>query len=188
VDAGCGEGYYPLYIQKALEQNSNSLTVQFSGFDISKWAIQSASKRTKKISWVVASNRKLPYEKASIDLILSLFGFPAWESFKTAQPIKGKVLLADAGENHLLELREIIYPIVNRSSVPPIAEAEKYGYSLELEERLQFSIQLKNKSDIQNLLAMTPHAYRANPEGLTKLDQLSELSVSVDIVLRHLKL
>jgi 23S rRNA (guanine745-N1)-methyltransferase len=181
VDAGCGEGYYLDFLAKHGIYN-------LSGFDISKWAVQAAAKRNPKIAWAVASNRKLPYAPHSTDLLLSMFGFPIWENFLAAQSETGKIILVDPGPGHLLELRRIIYPKVNATELTSVAGAEAVGYRLEQEEALHFPIELSSPEQIQDLLSMTPHAFRINEEGRGALARLQHLSVTVEVVFRLLSL
>jgi len=156
LDAGCGEGYYLNFLRSAFP------AMELTGTDISKAAIKAAAKKYKDIAWAVASNRHLPFAKESVSTILSLFGFPIWESFKKIQPENGYVLLLDPASEHLWSLREIIYPEVKLSALVSAQPAFDAGYSLVHEEKLDFSFLLPNSSSIQDLLAMTPHGYRVN--------------------------
>jgi 23S rRNA (guanine745-N1)-methyltransferase len=124
VDAGCGEGYYLDRLSELAAASPDPARLELAGIDISKWAIRAAAKRKAAVTWAVASNRRLPFLPGSVDVILSMFGFPVWEGFKAVQPPGGHVLLADPGPDHLIELRSIIYPSVNRSGPPPLTPAE----------------------------------------------------------------
>ena len=66
--------------------------MELAGYDISKWAVRAAARRSQAIAWAVASNRQPPVAPASIDLILSLFGFPHWPSFAAILTPHGRVL------------------------------------------------------------------------------------------------
>jgi len=181
LDAGSGEGYYLRYIQ------SQNPELQLIGIDISKSAVKAAAKLSSNISWGVASNKQLPLENNSIHLILSMFGFPVWASFTKLQKQGSYTVLVDAGENHLIELREIIYPSVTKSGPPTINAAFDSGYHLLSEEPLRFSIQLTSQEQINDLLSMTPHAHRISEEGLKKLKSYDRLELSVDLLIRVLK-
>jgi 23S rRNA (guanine745-N1)-methyltransferase len=181
LDAGCGEGYY-------LEAVAGSLPadISFAGIDISKWAIRTAAKRSQRIFWAVASNRHLPFAPGSIDLILSMFGFPLWDAFAAAQPRGGQVLLVDPGPDHLIELRSVIYRQVNTTTPQSIEAALQAGYRLDDEQRLQFRVDLSSAAQIAELLTMTPHAHRAPQEGREALARLRALTVTADVVFRTL--
>lgn len=177
ADAGCGEGFYLSALRAAGFSH-------LSGFDISKWAVQAAAKRNREISWAVASNKKLPYAAGSVHWLLSLFGFPVWESFHLALAPGGKVLLVDPAPAHLMELRKIIYPQVNETQLSSLAGSEMF--SLVKQETLEFPIHLKSQAEIQDLLAMTPHAYRISEAGRSALAPVEQLTATVAVVLRVL--
>ncbi len=187
VDTGCGEGYYLDQLSKYAIESDNPAGLELAGCDISKWALKSAAKRSAGIAWAVAGNRQLPFAPGSVDLILSMFGFPAWQSFKAVQPDGGRVVLVDPGREHLIELRKIIYPAVNLGEPPSLIAATESGYVLEREEPLKFSVSLENNSTIQDLLAMTPHAFRISREARKSLHALKHLTVLVDVVFRILR-
>lgn len=187
LDAGCGEGYYlNRFLELALKDEA-PFSWEAAGIDISKWAIKAASKRNDKISWAVASNRNLPFFPGSIDLIVSIFGFPFWDQFSLLQSEEGFVLVVDPGENHLIELRKIIYSEVKSTGLVSLQLGFDHGYSLVQEQRLQFQMEVKNRNDLSDLLNMTPHAFRISVEGSKALDSKESLIVTVDVSLRLLK-
>jgi len=186
VDTGCGEGYYLHQISKLAEASHDPTSLELAGCDISKWAVKLAAKRSKDVAWAVAGNRQLPFAPASVDLILSMFGFPDWKSFQAVESDEGRVVLVEPGPGHLIELRKIIYPEVNVSQPPSLSAATQAGYILEREEPLRFSVNLQNNSSIQDLLAMTPHAFRIAKKAREDIGALNNLSVSVDVVFRIL--
>lgn len=186
VDVGCGEGYYLHQLSKFAQASDYPVRLELAGCDISKWAVKLAAKRSEGIAWAVAGNRQLPFSAESVDIILSMFGFPDWESFKAVQSDDGRVVLVEPGPGHLIELRKIIYPAVNVSEAPSLTAATEAGYVLEREEPLQFSVNLQNNSSIQDLLAMTPHAFRIVKKAREDIGALKNLTVSVDVVFRIL--
>jgi 23S rRNA (guanine745-N1)-methyltransferase len=188
VDAGCGEGYYLDRLGHLAAASPEIGTLALAGIDVSKWAIRAAAKRKVPASWLVASNRRPPFLAGSVDLMLCLFGFPVWEGFRQVQNPGGHVLLVDPAADHLLELREIIYPTVTRSPPPSLAAAQAAGYALERQDGLRFSTTLAGAEAIGDLLTMTPHAHRLPQAGRTALAQLSSLVVTIDVAFRLLVL
>ena len=184
LDAGCGEGYYFDALLKSLVENTGANNLSFIGLDISKDAIIQATKRNKQITWIVGTNRQLPVVDESIDIILCLFGFLSVEGFNKALKPGGKVVLVDPGPDHLKELREIIYPEVNKVSQSDSAQMELSGFSSLNAERLQFKTTVTNNEQINHLLIMTPHFYRASKEGRQAACKLSELDITVDVMFR----
>jgi 23S rRNA (guanine745-N1)-methyltransferase len=176
LDAGCGEGYYLRQLAAAVPDEQ---TLALLGLDISKWAVLSAAKQDQRPKWVVGSNAKLPVLSDTLDRVLCLFGFPVVAEFARVLKPGGRLLQVDAGPDHLRELREIIYP-----SLKPERTAEMptpAGFSRLPTETLRFSIDLTNAEQIADLLAMTPHLYRARAEARAEAAALTALSLSVDV-------
>ncbi len=187
LDAGCGEGYYFDLIFNSLKNKEGSNSLSFIGLDISKDAIIQATKRNKQISWVVGTNRQPPVEEKSIDIILCLFGFLSVEGFNKILKPGGKIILVDPAADHLKELREVIYPEVKQTDPSCLAKTEIPGFSLVSSDSLQFKDKITNKKQINHLLVMTPHFYRASKEGRQAACNLHELDITVDVVFRVLE-
>lgn len=187
LDAGCGEGYYFDSLFNSLKDRAGAGKLSFIGLDISKDAVLQASKRNRQISWVVGTNRQLPVEDESIDIILCLFGFLSVEGFNKALKPGGTIILVDPGPDHLKELREIIYPEVSKTKQSASAQMELTGFSPEGTERLQFKTTVTNNEQINHLLIMTPHFYRASKEGREAVGKLDELDITVDVIFRVFK-
>ncbi len=186
VDAGCGEGSYLDAVAQALA--AAGLThVRCAGVDISKWAVRAAAKRNPDCFLAVASNRRMPFPAASVDCLLSMFGFALWERFAEAQPSGGHVLLVDPGPDHLVELRRIIYQSVRATAPPALHAGIAARYVLASEEHLRFEFTLADTALIADLLTMTPHAHRATAEGRARLAALPRLELTGDVVFRLLR-
>lgn len=153
------------------------------GLDISKWAVLAAAKQDKQLSWVVGSNANLPVLPGTLDAVLCLFGFPVYGEFHRVLKSGGLVLQVDAGPDHLRELREIIYPELKPEKTR--SEAAPEGFKLGASEPVRHTLTLTGQETIADLLAMTPHLYRASAEGRERAAKLNELTVTVDVVLHH---
>ncbi len=182
LDAGCGEGWY---LQQLLPHLAAGSCVV--GFDISKWAVQAATRRSPAVHWLVASNRQPPILPTSVDLCLSLFGFPVWAAFHTLLRPNGELLLLDAGPDHLLALRELIYPEVRRKPVAPIDAGLAQGFALQREATLRFTTAPIPQAALADLLAMTPHLHRASATGREAAAQAESLALGVEVVLRRVR-
>ncbi|CAN1213164.1 Methylase involved in ubiquinone/menaquinone biosynthesis [Tumidithrix helvetica PCC 7403] len=184
LDAGCGEGYYLDWMgKKAATWNSEAVLI---GLDISKWAIQSAAKRSREITWIVGSNRRPPFLARSIDLIVCAFGFPSFEDFRHILKPRGKIILVDPGVNHLIEMRQVIYSELREKISPAIASTEAEGFNLVDRYNLSYRSEVSRSEDIQDLFAMTPHYFRSPQSGKTALAQLKQLAFTVDVNFRIL--
>ncbi|MFZ3041408.1 MAG: methyltransferase domain-containing protein [Thiobacillus sp.] len=176
LDAGCGEGYYLRQLAAAV---GDEQTLAMLGLDISKWAVLSAAKQDKRPSWVVGSNANLPVLSGTLDRVLCLFGFPVYAEFARVLKPGGLLVQVDAGPDHLRELREIIYPSLKPER--PLDLQTPAGFSRLPTETVRFSIDLTSAEQVADLLAMTPHLFRASAEGRAKAAALTALSLSVDV-------
>ncbi|MBZ5487294.1 methyltransferase domain-containing protein [Halomonas aquamarina] len=184
LDAGCGEGYY----LRQLAAMAGPAPLELLGLDISKWAVQAAARQgiagqkgLPGAAWVVGSNANLPVQARSLDRLLCMFGFPVVEEFTRVLKPGGIWLQVEAGPNHLRELREIIYPTlkperVNDAPVPA-------GFTQSATQTLRYTLALQGNAAIADLLAMTPHLYRATAEGRARAATLETLSVTIEVKL-----
>jgi 23S rRNA (guanine745-N1)-methyltransferase len=178
LDAGCGEGYY---LRQLAAASVDNITLAVLGLDISKWAVLSAAKQDKRPNWVVGSNANLPVLSGTLDRVLCMFGFPVYAEFARVLKSGGELLQVDAGPDHLRELREIIYPTLKPERVgdtPPPPGFGRLG-----SETLSYQVEIVGAEQIADLLAMTPHPYRASAEGRAKAAALTRLVVTVDVSL-----
>lgn len=175
LDAGCGEGYY----LRQLAAAGAGQTLALLGLDISKWAVQAAARQERRGTWVVGSNARLPVLPGTLDCVLCLFGFPVYGEFARVLKAGGRLLQVDAGPEHLRELRAIIYPHLKpeRGGEMPVPA----GFSAGARSVVRYSLQLAGAEQIADLLAMTPHLYRASAEGRARAAALTSLTLSVDV-------
>jgi len=177
LDAGCGEGYYLRQLAAAASAGGQALALL--GLDISKWAVLSAAKQDKRPNWVVGSNAKLPVLPGTLDRVLCMFGFPVYAEFARVLKPGGQLLQVDAGPDHLRELREIIYPTLKPERVADTQAPD--GFTHLATETVRYSVDIAGAQQIADLLAMTPHLYRATAEGRARAAALTALSLTVDV-------
>lgn len=178
VDAGCGEGYYLQQLRDcrvAAGQQAPGMV----GFDISKWAMQTAARRFH-ATWLVASNRNIPLADASADVVIDMFGFADFAAFARVLKPGGLLLRVQAADQHLLELRQIIYPEIRSratsATVPP-AFTRSNGTAL------SYTIDGLGQAAIGELLLMTPHFFRASRQAKAQVAALQEFNLTVDVVI-----
>lgn len=178
VDAGCGEGYYLEHLRGRIAEAGVS-GVAMVGFDISKWAVQVAARRFA-AAWLVASNRSIPLGDSSTDVVIDMFGFPDFNSFSRILKPSGLLLRVRAGRDHLIELRRLIYPSLKdrelSQSAPP-------GFSLQAQSQINFETVSLDKTQMADLLLMTPHFFRASSEGKERAAAVDRMSVTVNVSL-----
>ena len=176
LDAGCGDGYYLAKVDSLIDTQLHLI-----GFDISKWAIQRAARRCQG-TWLVASNKRIPLADNSADIVLDMFGFPDFNAFARVLKTDGKLICVTPANKHLIELREVIYPRVK----PTNARQYPDFFSRDTQKNITYEVKL-DKAALDNLLAMTPHLYRAPKEGLAELAKLEQMSMTIDVTLDVLK-
>lgn len=180
MDAGCGDGYYLHHVQKNLSHNLRG-RISLVGFDISKWAVQQSAKRCDG-TWFVGSNRHIPMANSSVDLLFDMFGFPDYSSFLRVLAPGGRLVRLTPGDQHLIQLREIIYP-----NIKSLSERSSYPEILRVvaEKRISYEMTLGSE-DLNNLLLMTPHMFRSTPERRQQALNHDQLSLTVDVVIEEL--
>lgn len=182
LDAGSGEGYY----LRQLAATSHAGQLAVLGLDISKWAVLSSAKQDPRPTWVVGSNANLPVLPGRLDRILCMFGFPVYAEFARVLKADGQLLQADAGPDHLRELREIIYPTLKPERTAEVPTPA--GFKVLASSAVGYALDINGPEVIADLLAMTPHLYRTSAEGRAKAAALTALSVTVDVRLTRFSL
>lgn len=172
LDAGCGEGYYT----DGVYQPSRNII----GIDISKTALQKAAPKNRNITYIAASLFDIPVQSESTDLLFSLFAPYAGEEFHRVLKKDGIMILGIPGENHLLELKNVIYEKPYKNQVK---DYELSGFSFQKVEKIEEKISLESQEDILNLFKMTPYYYRTRQEDLQKIHTLTEFEVTISFEL-----
>ncbi|MDQ2775638.1 MAG: methyltransferase domain-containing protein [Acidobacteriota bacterium] len=99
LDAGCGEGFY-------LGTLTHQTGFDAHGIDISIAAIDAAAKRYPRCEWVVANaDRFLPYADRSFSIVMSITARMNAAEFRRVLRKGGRLLIALAAPEDLIELR-----------------------------------------------------------------------------------
>ena len=173
LDVGCGEGYYSAELAKVLD-------AELLGLDISKEAVRYAAGRYKNASWICASAARLPVKDQSVGLLTSLFALTLPEEFSRVLRGNGAFIQVLAAEDHLLGLKNIIYPELHHKEKFTTPELPRFR--LVESRKLQFTFTVEGQQ-VQNLLSMTPHVYRIGKEGADRLRQTESLTDTASVVL-----
>lgn len=170
LDVGCGEGYYLSHVDAP----------ERWGIDISKEAVRYAAARDKGAHWLTATATHLPFADGSFDCLLSMFALTAQEEFSRVLKPSGLYLRVVAGEGHLLALKRIIYPTLTHKDAP--FSPALAGFDLLHREDLSFRFTLDTPEMVQNLLYMTPHAWRISQQGAQALRQTQILTDQAEVI------
>ena len=158
LDIGCGEGYYTAQVADALPGADGY------ALDISREAVKRACKRNPQLSWLVASMARIPLLDGSCQALLSVFSPLDWQEAKRVLSPGGGLMRIGPNKDHLLELREKLYDQVRDYSddkhLALVPEGMHHAHS----EELRFTLRLDSEQARADLLAMTPHGWRASAE------------------------
>ncbi len=170
LDICCGEGYHSHKIKESLPCN-------MKGFDISKEMVRLAAKRKDGTDYFVANLSRIPVKDSSVDIAFHLFAPFHEKEFKRIISDKGIIITAVAGENHLFEMKEILYdsPYKNDEAPPETKEL-----ILKEKRKVTRKIHLSSREDIDALFKMTPYYYRTSDKDKAKLESCEELDITVD--------
>ena len=175
LDAGAGEGYYTDIVERALMTRDGKSDV--SDFDISKDAVREICKKNPRISSVVAGSYHMPVPDGEFDTVINTFSPLALaETARVLKP-RGIFIMAIPGENHLFDLKKVIYDTPYKNTVEDSALP---GFELLLDEPLTYKIHLGSTDAVKNLFMMTPYAYRTNAQGRARVLALTSLECSAD--------
>lgn len=174
LDVGCGEGYY---LTQALPDGAEGW-----GVDISKDAVRYASTRNKNATWLVATASHLPFLQENFDCVLSMFALTEAQEFSRVLRKGGLMVVVTARRDHLLGLKEIIYPqlLLKEETLAPQYE----DFTLEAEIPVDFSFTLNSAPMVQNLLSMTPHFWRIGKEGAARAAETQSLTDTARVLFR----
>ena len=162
LDIGCGEGYYTSAMQ--------AHTQHCIGVDIAKTAVQRAAKLNSKVTWVVGTGATLPVQDHSIDVCTSLFSPIPQEEITRVLQENGHLIVVTPAPRHLYRLREALFEQVNLHEPEKFLEQLYSQFELKQQQLVESVIELDQQA-LKNLIAMTPYAYKANPERRMLLEQ-----------------
>ncbi|MGL4955191.1 methyltransferase domain-containing protein [Cetobacterium sp.] len=177
LDIGCGEGYYTNRLKTFLE--NLDIKNEIVGIDISKEAVISAAKSYKNIEWIVASASSLPIEDESLDFIICMFAKIIPEEKMRTLKKGGKLIIVSTGENHLLEMKEVVYDVVRKEFYSPVEDLNIFSHLEKV--NVKYETEILEQESIENLFNMTPYRWRSPQKGVEKLFALEKLKTTVEV-------
>ncbi len=175
IDAGCGECWYSHGIKEVCK------AINLYGIDISKDALEFASKRKINISMAVASVFDLPFADGCADCVLNIFSPEADSEFFRVLKSGGLLIKVIPLERHLFNLKKEIYNNPYENEVP---DALLEGFSLVKTLQIRDEIKLDSNEDIQNLFKMTPYYYKTGKNDQQKIESLHSLKTQAEFEIR----
>ncbi len=177
LDIGCGEGYYTNRLKEKLDELN--VKNEIVGIDISKEAIISAAKSHKNIEWIVASASSLPIEDESLDFIICMFAKIIPEEKMRTLKKGGKLIVVSTGENHLLQLKEVVYDSVRKEFYSPVEDLKIFKHLETV--NVKYETEILERESIENLFNMTPYRWRSPQKGVERLFALDSLKTTVEV-------
>jgi len=175
AEAGCGEGYY----LGGVCETAPKLTCV--GFDLSKDGVKLAARRYPGAVFAAAdTNRGLPWDDGSVDLLLDVFAPRNPVEFARVLRPSGRLVVVIPGTEHLAQLRATL-PLLGIEEGKRSKIEVTFGSELVLEtsERLNYLMDLSS-AEIADLVGMTPNAWFLSSAGREKLAGLDAMSVTAD--------
>lgn len=193
IDSGCGEGYHSLRIaKKSCELSSDH--IMLAAFDASKAGAAHGAKagaraglspkdgvgaewdRDILVSFMTGNIFSLPVKAGCADAVVSMFAPLALDEMSRVLADDGIVVVAASGEDHLYEMREIIYnDVIKKAPSPKMGD----GFTEVCRETVRYKTHLRDSDTIMALFGMTPFCHKAPREGAERLRERKELTVTV---------
>lgn len=173
LDICCGEGYYSDMLRR------RHADADILGFDISKEMIRLAAKRKSGNTYAVANLFRIPLPDNSVDFAFHLFApFDETEFMRVLKP-GGVLVTAVAGENHLWQMKEILYENPYKNDENPPKTVLKPLQKTRADGR----IFLDNNEDIFSMFKMTPYFYHTPTDGIQRLEACESLETEISFAL-----
>jgi len=176
LDAGCGEGFYT--------HQHKTATNEVYGVDIAKETIKIAAKRYKNCHFSVGTLSKLSFADNYFGWLISVYAPILETEFTRLIKREGYLLTVTPAEQHLFELKQLIYRQANQHDVSKSSINE---LTLIEEQTLTYPLNFDNSDDVLNLLAMTPFAFKASKELKAQIKAMTKFTCQADFVLRLYK-
>lgn len=173
ADICCGEGYYG-------DKIKGEIDCQMIGFDLSKEMVRLAAKRKNDITYFVGNLANIPIKDKSIDVALHLFAPFHEKEFSRIIKDDGYIVSVVAGQEHLFELKEILYDTPYKNDEKP---PETKKLKLIDKRKIKARVHLKTKNDIMSLFKMTPYYYHTKSEDKLKLEGIDSMDITTEFVM-----
>jgi 23S rRNA (guanine745-N1)-methyltransferase len=179
LDLGCGEGYYTSALAP--------IVADIAGVDIAKPAIRLASKRCQNITWLVASSAALPLAEASVDVVTCLFTQLYVGQIRRVLKVGGHALVVTPSADHLWSLRQALFEEVRMHEPDKFLAGFEGSFALRSRSEVRIPLRL-DQTSLQQLVQMTPYAWKAKPERraalLARASLLSEAAFTLFLLVR----
>lgn len=180
VDAGCGEGFYGLAVDRRLHQLEAGR--QVLAFDIASDAVKVAARSDAPVKWMVADITNIPVKDGVADIILDVFTPANYGEFSRILTDGGLVVKVIPGTGHMCQLREAAADQLRHKDYSNEEVLDYFLERFDLTERFTVSKTLPVDSGaLEDLVRMTPLLFDVNKDALD-LSAVTEITVEGEIV------
>ena len=170
-DFGCGEGYYAEAVLRA----AGGTVVEVVALDASKDACELAARRLGSGASVAVADcaRDVPVMDGSLDVVLSVFAPRSPSELARVLRPGGRVVVARANEDHMVELRDVrgegvVVLGVERDKGERVdAVMREAGFTVESEIEIRETMSL-SEDDVVDLIFMGPSGHHASSEDAVR--------------------
>ena len=188
-DFGCGEGYHTCRIAQKVRSSLGDVVAV--GIDASKYAAETGAKRAAKVGFSSFSEGgggtlcftagnffTPPVRDGSLSCVVSMFAPVAYDACSRALCNGGALVVVYPGRDHLIEIREEIYPEVKRTerSLDPPS-----GFRIAEKTEKKYKAILRDGDELRDLLGMTPFFCRVPDPAKERVLNSKLRAVTVDV-------
>lgn len=177
LDAGAGEGFIASKVKEAF------LNTTVIATDLSKSAVSLGAKKYKDIFFAVSKSSSLPLASESADVIFTAFAPIFTTEIDRILKRGGHFIYVVPGVYHLYGLKEKLYTSVQLN---PKNEDNFEGFSLILDKLILDEFTAGGEM-INNLIAMTPYAYKTDKADIKRLNDLGIITTKLEFNIKIYK-
>jgi len=180
LDAGCGEGFYALALQKCLRETGNA--AQVMAFDIAADAIRTAAKSGEPVKWMVADITNIPVRDGAADMILDVFTPANYKEFIRIMKPDGRLIKVVPGAAHMEQLRRAAAPLLRNKSYSNEDVLDYFEKNFEIidKEKVSRTIPVR-PAHLADLVQMTPLLFDVDKSRLDVSD-VGEITVEAEVL------
>ncbi len=191
ADFGCGEGYHTCRIAGALADKG--VPVVGVGFDASKYAAEAGAKRAARsgfstlalndsprgaaLCFFAGNFFRPPVFPSSLSCVISMFAPVAYGAADRVLREGGGIVVLIPGPDHLIEMRDLIYPNVRKREEPTPPPAP---FKTVERTETRYTVRLTARETV-DLFSMTPFSRRVPEEAQRRVTEAGEMTVTVDV-------
>lgn len=180
VDAGCGEGFYGLAVERRLREIGAD--GQVLAFDIASDAVKVAARSDAPVKWMVADITNIPVKDGAADVVLDVFTPANYGEFARILAEDGVVIKVVPGANHMAQLRAAAAKQLRSEAYSNEDVLDYFLERFDLLERFTVSRTVPvDRERLADLVNMTPVLFDVD-KGLLDLSAVTEITVEGEIV------